>query len=465
MFDLVALIKAVGYFGIFGIVFAESGLFIGFLLPGDSLLFMAGFLASQGFMNIYYLIFLVFIAAVLGDNVGYAFGKKVGPMIFKKEDSLLFHKDNLEKAKVFYEKYGGKAIILARFMPGIRTFAPILAGVGKMYYAKFFIFNIIGAILWGIGLPVCGYWLGNAIPDIDKYIIPIVLLIILLSISPMIISLLKDASSRKRLKKTIKEIVQKIWVTIFSKKIKYLNKVLIFNWKMNPKTLTDAIQIAKESDQKNIVIAPPFVFIEEVGKIIKNAKLGAQDVSCKTAEDGSFTGEISATELVNLKVKYVIVGHSERRAMGETNETIAQKVKVSLDNKIIPILCVGETKKEKEEGMQKEIITKQIEEGLSQIKNYNIFNVNQIIIAYEPVWAIGGNNPEDSKDALATIKFIKNTLNSFIINCSPLVIYGGSVTSKNIKDFIRYEEINGVLIGSASLNPDSFFKKYDIIKK
>ena len=124
-------------------VFSESGLFVGFFFPGDSLLFTAGFLASQGVFNIGLLIVIVFIAAVLGDNVGYAFGKKVGPMIFNREDSLFFHKDNLERASRFYDAHGKKTIILARFLPGVRTFAPILAGVGKMNYATFFSYNII----------------------------------------------------------------------------------------------------------------------------------------------------------------------------------------------------------------------------------------------------------------------------------------------------------------------------------
>ena len=124
MFDLISIIKTFGYLGLFGIVFAESGLFIGFFLPGDSLLFTAGFLASQGFLNIWILMPLIFIGAALGDNVGYAFGFKVGPMIFKREDSILFHKDHLERARIFYEKHGPKTLVLARFMPGIRTFAP-----------------------------------------------------------------------------------------------------------------------------------------------------------------------------------------------------------------------------------------------------------------------------------------------------------------------------------------------------
>ncbi|MBU4348219.1 triose-phosphate isomerase, partial [Patescibacteria group bacterium] len=161
---------------------------------------------------------------------------------------------------------------------------------------------------------------------------------------------------------------------------------------------------------------------------------------------------------VNLKVKYVIIGHSERRSMGETNETIAQKIKVSLDNGLIPILCVGETKIEKNEGKQKEIITNQIEKGFSLIKNYDMFIVSQIIIAYEPVWAIGSGKPEIPENALETIKYIKKILNSKFYILNSIVLYGGSITPNNIKDFIQYEEINGALIGGAGLKPKLFFK-------
>lgn len=204
MFEIIPLIKTAGYLGIFSIIFAESGLFVGFFLPGDSLLFTAGFLASQGFFSIWYLLPLVFIGAVLGDNVGYAFGYKVGPMLFNKEESILFHKDYLERAKVFYEKYGKKAIVLARFMPGIRTFAPILAGVGKMRYSVFMAYNLIGGLLWGVGLLFLGYFLGNTIPNVDRYLIPIILLIIFLSLLPSLIHIWKNDDERNRILRLIK---------------------------------------------------------------------------------------------------------------------------------------------------------------------------------------------------------------------------------------------------------------------
>jgi membrane-associated protein len=182
--NLPELIKTVGYIGLFIIVFAESGLLIGFFLPGDSLLFTAGFLASQGYMDISILMVLVFVAAVLGDSFGYAFGRRVGPRIFSRDDSLFFNKENLRLAQEFYAKHGGKAIILARFMPVIRTFAPILAGVGNMHYRTFLSYNIIGGALWALGLSGLGYYLGSKIPNVDHYLLPIIALIIFISILP-----------------------------------------------------------------------------------------------------------------------------------------------------------------------------------------------------------------------------------------------------------------------------------------
>ncbi len=198
-FDLTALIKAAGYLGLFGIVFAESGLLIGFFLPGDSLLFTAGFLASQGFLNIWLLIPLLFVAAVAGDSVGYSIGYRIGPRIFKRKDSILFHKDNLEHANKFFEKHGGKTIILARFMPIIRTFAPMLAGVGRMSYKTFLAYNVIGGFLWAVGITLLGYFLGKTIPNVDKYLLPIIGAILITSILPSFIHIIRDKNSRARL--------------------------------------------------------------------------------------------------------------------------------------------------------------------------------------------------------------------------------------------------------------------------
>ena len=195
---LITLIKSVGYVGIFTRVFAESGILIGAFLPGDSLLFTAGFLTSQNFLNIWILIPTLFIAAVLGDNVGYAFGKKVGPKIFKKKNSLLFHQDNLIKAELFYEKHGPITVMLARWIPFIRTFAPIVAGVGKMNYKTFFSYNVLGGFLWTASLPLAGYYLGQFIPDIDKYLLPIIGVIIFISILPPIYHIIKEKNKSKK---------------------------------------------------------------------------------------------------------------------------------------------------------------------------------------------------------------------------------------------------------------------------
>lgn len=207
-FNLITFIKTAGYFGIFGIVFAESGLLLGFFLPGDSLLFTAGFLASQGYFNILILLTLCFLAAVLGDSFGYAFGKKTGPKLFTREDSLIFKKSHLERARVFYETHGGKTIILARFMPIIRTFAPIIAGVGMMKYKTFLLYNIVGGAIWAIGLLLAGYLLGNIIPNVDTYIIPIVGSIIIVSLLPPVIHILKDEEHRKEIKNIFKKFLR-----------------------------------------------------------------------------------------------------------------------------------------------------------------------------------------------------------------------------------------------------------------
>ncbi len=203
-FDLRALLEYGGYLGVFAIVFAESGLLIGFFLPGDSLLFTAGFLASQDVFRIVPLALLSFLGAVLGDSVGYAFGRRVGPKIFTREDSLLFHRANLVRAEKFYERHGGKTLVLARFLPVIRTFAPILAGVGSMTYRRFLGYNLLGGALWGVGLSVLGYALGSVIPDVDRYLLPLVLGIIILSVLPTVFHVLRHAEDRRRIVRVLR---------------------------------------------------------------------------------------------------------------------------------------------------------------------------------------------------------------------------------------------------------------------
>lgn len=200
--DLIDFIKWAGVFGIALVIFAESGLLIGFFLPGDSLLFTAGFLVYSGFLdvNIHALVIILFLAAVIGDSVGYSFGRKFGPSIFKRPDSLLFRQENIHKAQHFYEKHGGKTIIIARFIPIVRTFAPVVAGVGQMEYKRFLGFNLIGGLLWAAGVTYLGYFVGvqfeKAGIEIDTVLLPIIAGIIFISILPPAIHILKDKKQR-----------------------------------------------------------------------------------------------------------------------------------------------------------------------------------------------------------------------------------------------------------------------------
>ena len=203
------IIQTVGLIGVIAIIFAESGLLIGFFLPGDSLLFTAGLLASQGLLPIGWLVPLAFLAAVSGDSVGYWFGARTGPKIFSREDSLFFNKNHIIRAQNFYEQHGGKTIILARFLPIVRTFAPIVAGIGKMNYRTFLIFNVIGGLAWTVGLTMLGYILGNTIPNIDKYLLPIIIGIIFLSVAPTAWHILKEKESRDNIRLMISKILKR----------------------------------------------------------------------------------------------------------------------------------------------------------------------------------------------------------------------------------------------------------------
>lgn len=209
-FDLETFIKTIGILGVWVVVFAESGLLIGFFLPGDSLLFTAGFLASQGFFDIKILAIGAFVSAVIGDSVGYTFGQRVGKKLFEKKNSIFFNKENLTKTQEFYQKHGRKTIILARFVPVVRTFAPIIAGVGEMEYRTFLSFNLIGGLLWAVGITILGYVLGSTIEDIDKYLLPIITLIIILSILPNAYHILKSPSQRALLKSAFFSVINKV---------------------------------------------------------------------------------------------------------------------------------------------------------------------------------------------------------------------------------------------------------------
>lgn len=208
-FDLAQIIETVGYFGLFAIVFSESG-FFGFFLPGDSLLFTAGFLASQGILNFVVVLFACFSAAVIGDSVGYWIGNKLGTKFLFKDNSKIFKKKYLEQTKAFYEKHGGKAIILARFVPVVRTFVPLVAGVAEMEYRRFFFFNVVGGMIWAIGLVTLGFTLGKSVPGIEKFIEPVIIVIILVSLVPMAYHVLKENENRLAIKKKISVFLNKL---------------------------------------------------------------------------------------------------------------------------------------------------------------------------------------------------------------------------------------------------------------
>jgi membrane-associated protein len=193
------LLDSFGIWGLLLIVFAESGLLIGFFLPGDSLLFTAGLLITSNQLDfpLWAAVVLICVAAILGDQAGYMFGKKVGPSLFTRPDSRLFKQENVTKAHEFFEKYGPKSLVLARFVPIVRTFTPIIAGVSGMRYRSFLIFNVIGGILWGAGVTLLGSWLGN-IDFVKTNIEPILLLIVLLSVVPIIIEFLRARSQSKK---------------------------------------------------------------------------------------------------------------------------------------------------------------------------------------------------------------------------------------------------------------------------
>jgi membrane-associated protein len=210
MFDVESIIHAGGVLIVALIVFAESGLLVGFFLPGDTLLFGAGLAASQGELSLPLLIIAVVAAAVIGDNVGYSIGRRTGHRIFKKKDGIIFRHEYLEKSEKFYEKHGGKTIILARFVPIVRTFAPVVAGASKMTRQRFFAFNIVGGILWGAGMPLLGYFVGNRIPGLDKYIEIVILGVVALSLLLAFGHLLKDKKTRRLLLSGLKNFTSKI---------------------------------------------------------------------------------------------------------------------------------------------------------------------------------------------------------------------------------------------------------------
>ena len=196
VYSLDSLIQWGGYGVLFAIVFSETGLLIGFFLPGDSLLITAGVVAATGALNIWWLNALLIVAAVVGDSVGYAIGRRLGPRLFTREKSLLFNPAHVERTRRFYAKYGAKTIVIARFVPIVRTFAPVVAGVGQMEYRRFVFYNVAGGVGWVTSMTWAGYLLGSSIPNIGQHLHLIVVIVIVLSVIPIAIELLRERRRR-----------------------------------------------------------------------------------------------------------------------------------------------------------------------------------------------------------------------------------------------------------------------------
>ena len=194
--DVSGLVMAAGYTGMTVIIFAETGLLIGFFLPGDSLLVSAGLLGSQGLIDVWLLGVILSVAAVVGDTVGYGIGKASGPRLFTRENSLLFNRKHLMRAHEFYARHGGKTIIIARFMPIIRTFAPVVAGMGDMQYSRFIAYNLVGGVAWVWSMLLIGLFLGRTFPGVASHIELIIIVIVFLSILPALVARYKSKSEK-----------------------------------------------------------------------------------------------------------------------------------------------------------------------------------------------------------------------------------------------------------------------------
>lgn len=198
--DIAILLETGGIIAIAGTIFAETGLLIGFFLPGDTLLFAAGFFAAQGKISLIGSLLAIFLGSIFGNMLGYEIGRRSGPKIFTKEDTLLLTPQTIESAQKFYEKHGGKTILLARFIPIVRTLAPLMAGIGKMQYQTFLFYNIVGAFIWTISVTMIGYLAGRLVGqyfDIDKYLLPVILLATLLTFGASFLHILKSEQQRK----------------------------------------------------------------------------------------------------------------------------------------------------------------------------------------------------------------------------------------------------------------------------
>ncbi len=242
-----------------------------------------------------------------------------------------------------------------------------------------------------------------------------------------------------------------------------MKKLIIANWKMNPKSDEEAIALARAVEKGiahlggvTAVIAPPFPFLGAVHAVLDHTLLGAQDVFWE--ESGAYTGEVSAHELREVGVRYVIIGHSERRAMGESNVVVNKKLRAVLEEGLTAVLCVGEPKKVRVKGTTaaQSFVKRQLEDSMKGIKNWKSGIEDNVIIAYEPVWAIGTGEEDDPKDVAEMAEFIKKTLKPITQNLTPQVLYGGSTDAANVAGYIETGLIDGALVGGASLKASEF---------
>lgn len=192
MLDLPNLLHTISYAGIFAILFAESGLLIGIVLPGDSLLITAGLLSAQGSLSVWGVVAAAVVGAILGDTTGYWIGRRLGPAIFRRPESRFFKPAYVERARSYFDRYGVRTLVIARFIPVVRTLVPTMAGVGHMHYPTFLAYNVIGGVLWGAGIPLAGFYLGRLIPNLDHYILLIVGVVLVVSVIPVGRELLKQ---------------------------------------------------------------------------------------------------------------------------------------------------------------------------------------------------------------------------------------------------------------------------------
>lgn len=204
MFDVTHLLQTGGLVLLAAVIFAESGMMVGFLFPGDTLLFSAGILAASGKLDIASVLLTIGAAAIVGDNVGYQIGKSLGPRLFRKKDGIVFRKEHIARAEAFYEKYGSKTMLVAHFIPIVRSFAPVTAGAGNMNRKLFIIYDAIGDIAWTLIITLLGYYVGSRIPGIEKYIEPLLLGVVVIFLAPTLYHVFKDPKIRASLKDRIR---------------------------------------------------------------------------------------------------------------------------------------------------------------------------------------------------------------------------------------------------------------------